>query len=102
MGAAAAGLVGSPWLSTLTRVMVQEEDVGVSGVGVRWKICIVRVLVYDGKVWCGCGCTDLNDSSPMTREDEFALTPFVAHALVYGDGRDAFGVFFAVADVFVE
>jgi hypothetical protein len=44
IGGAAAEIIGSPWLSTLTRVMDhwvesgEEVYVGV-GVGVRWKIC---------------------------------------------------------------
>lgn len=45
---------------------------------------------------------DLDDPPPVAREDEFALAPLVAYAFVDGDGGDAVGVFFAVADVFVE
>jgi hypothetical protein len=37
----------------------------------------------------------------MAGEDQFALTPFVADAFVHCDGSNAFGVIFAVTDVFV-
>jgi hypothetical protein len=45
--------------------------------------------------------TNLHDPSPMASEYELALTPLVAHALVYCDGSDTLCIIFAVAHVFV-
>jgi hypothetical protein len=45
--------------------------------------------------------TDLDDASPVAGEDELALTPLVAHALVDCDGSDALCIVFAVAHIFV-
>jgi hypothetical protein len=44
----------------------------------------------------------LHDTATMTSENQLALAPFVATALVHGDGCDTFCIVFAVADVLVE
>jgi len=45
---------------------------------------------------------DFDDTPTMSSEDEFALTPLIAHTLIHSDSRDAICVVFAVADILVE
>jgi hypothetical protein len=48
------------------------------------------------------GSTDLDDTSPMSGENELTLAPFVTHTLVYCYGSDSIRLILTVTDVFIQ